>query len=87
MTLSVRLKPGASKNCIGKSFIEGYLPISVRARPVENGANIALIELLSKALDIPKSAIEISRGHTSKSKIIELSGIKNIPEEIYGKCF
>jgi len=87
MTLTVRLKPGASKNFIGKEMIEDVLPISVRARPVDNAANNALIEILSEALKIPKSAIEIIRGHTSKSKTVEISGITNIPEKIYGKCF
>jgi uncharacterized protein YggU (UPF0235/DUF167 family) len=82
----VRLKPGASKNCIGKELIEGALPISVRARPVENAANKALVELLSKALKVPKSSVEIIIGHSSKSKVVEISGINKIPEEIYGKC-
>ena len=47
--------------------------ISVRARPIDNMANIDLIKFLSYILDIPKSSIEIMSGHSSRLKKIHIS--------------
>ncbi len=44
--------------------------------PPEGGkANQKVVELLSKALKIPKSNIEIVRGETSRIKLIRIEGI------------
>lgn len=44
--------------------------------PPEGGkANRAVIELLSKALKVPKSSIEVVRGETSRNKVVFIEGI------------
>lgn len=54
---------------------EGKLKIRVTVPPEGGKANKAVIELLSKALKVPKSSIEIVRGDTSRNKVIFISGV------------
>jgi uncharacterized protein YggU (UPF0235/DUF167 family) len=42
---------------------------------VEGKANAALIELLSDALDVPKSCVSIVRGLASKTKAVTIIGL------------
>ena len=66
--VKLKISPNASKNAIIKD--ENGLKIKVTAQPVENKANKALIEFLSKELKVPKSLIEIVKGGTSKEKTV-----------------
>ena len=70
LLLTVRIVPNSSKNEIVKT--ENGMKIKITAQPVDGKANKALIEFLSKKLKIPKSAIEIVRGETSKEKTLFL---------------
>ena len=68
--ISVKVVPNSSKNSISD---EGdYLKIKLTAPPVDNKANKALIEYLSKLLKTPKTSIILKSGETSKNKIFEL---------------
>lgn len=68
--LTVRIVPNSSKNEIVKT--ENGIKVKITAQPVDGKANKALIEFLSKKIKIPKSAIEIVRGETSKEKTLLL---------------
>jgi uncharacterized protein (TIGR00251 family) len=71
---SVRLQPRASKNEI--VGLQGFsLKVRVTAPPVEGTANDALIELLSKALETSRRNVCIVSGHSSRTKVIEISGV------------
>ena len=74
-TLRVRLTPRADRNAI-VSFEEGVVLARVTAPPVEGAANAALIQLLSGALGIRKSAIIITGGATSRDKRVEIEGVQ-----------
>ena len=77
-SVTVKLTPGARKNeVVGWEedlFGERTLKISVTAIPEKGKANKAMIALLSKHWHIPKSAITIVRGGTSRTKILEIEG-------------
>ena len=45
-----------------------FIKVKVTAQPIENKANKALIEFLSKRFKIAKTSIEILKGDTSKEK-------------------
>jgi uncharacterized protein (TIGR00251 family) len=75
---SVRLTPKG-----GRDALEGWIAaadgnLHLKARvsaPPEGGkANKALIALLSKQLDAPKSAIRIVSGETARLKVVEIAG-------------
>jgi len=71
---SVRLQPRASKNeIVGLQSVS--LKVRVTAPPVEGMANDALIELLSKALETSRRNVCIVSGHSSRTKVIEISGV------------
>lgn len=74
--LVVRLKiiPNSSRNEI--IFENGSLKIKITAQPIENKANKALIEFLSKTFKIPKSNIQIIKGDTSKEKTLLFQGLE-----------
>ncbi|MCQ2744082.1 MAG: DUF167 domain-containing protein [bacterium] len=74
--LTVKIIPNSSKNDI--TIEDEYIKVKVTAQPIENKANKALIELLSKKLKIAKTNIEITKGLTSKEKtvLIKITDIK-----------
>ena len=74
--LRLRVTPNA-----GRDAIEGYetladgtevLRIRVAAVPDKGKANAAVITLLAKALRLPKSAITLASGETSRLKTVRL---------------
>jgi uncharacterized protein (TIGR00251 family) len=74
ITLSIRIQPRASKNEITR-MENGGLKIRLTAPPVDGAANEALIRLLTDKLSITRSQVEIVSGHTSRDKIIRISGV------------
>jgi uncharacterized protein YggU (UPF0235/DUF167 family) len=49
--------------------------IRVTAPPVDQAANTAVIALLAGVLDLPKRAIRIVAGETTRNKSIEIDGV------------
>ena len=47
-----------------------FIKVKVTAQPIENKANKALVEFLSKTFKVPKTSIEILKGDTSKEKTL-----------------
>lgn len=76
MRLTVRLTPKSAVDAIeGWGEDEQgrrYLKVRVRAAPIEGRANTALIVLLSKTLDIPKSRMTLLSGDTSRLKHLDI---------------
>ncbi len=70
--IKVRVKPRARKNAIDGVRNEALM-VSVTAAPEDGKANAAVIEVLSRALQHPKSLISVARGQTSRDKTLRLS--------------
>jgi len=51
---------------------DGGFIVRVKEAPVEGKANRAVIKLLSKHLGIPESHLRITRGFTSRTKVIQV---------------
>lgn len=79
LVIKVKIVPNSSKNEI--VLEEEFIKIKVTAQPIENKANKALIEFLSKKFKIPKTGIEILHGETSKEKTILLSTVDENKKE------
>lgn len=73
--LVVRLKiiPNSSRNEI--IWENEALKVKITAQPIENKANKALIEFLSKTLKTAKSNIQIIKGELNKEKTLLILGI------------
>ncbi len=75
LIIKLKISPNASKNEIIKNDTE--IKVKITAQPIENKANKALIEFLSKKLKIAKSNIEIVKGETSKEKTLLFKNISS----------
>lgn len=75
LIIKLKISPNASKNEIIKT--DEMVKVKVTAQPIENKANKALIEFLSKKFKVPKSSIEIIKGETSKEKTILFKNISS----------
>jgi len=53
----------------------GAVKIGVTAAPEGGKANDAVVKLLSKLLDVPKSNIEIISGHSARNKRVVIKGV------------
>lgn len=70
--VAVRVTPKARRN--HAEWGENGLKIWVTAPPDSGQANAAVMDLLAKRLRCPKSSIEITRGHTSRDKVVRFTG-------------
>ena len=78
VTLTVRAQPGAKNTAIAGVYGEGaatQLKIAVHAPPLERGANAALAAFVAEMFGIPKSAVELLSGESSRSKVFLLREI------------
>ena len=71
LLIRIKIVPNSSKNDL---IIEDeFIKVKVTAQPIENKANKALIEFLSKRFKVPKTNIKIVKGDTSKEKTLLFS--------------
>ncbi|KAK3347484.1 hypothetical protein B0H65DRAFT_150017 [Neurospora tetraspora] len=69
-----KVKPGASKTREGVIFItDEAVEICVAAQAKEGEANKAVVKVLSEALNLPKSNLEITQGLKSRAKTIAVA--------------
>lgn len=68
LIVKVKIVPNSSKNDI--ILEDEFIKVKVTAQPIENKANKALVEFLSKTFKVPKTSIEILKGDTSKEKTL-----------------
>lgn len=68
----VTVKPGSKKGPLVEVADDGSLTLFVRERAVDGAANDGVIKLLSDHFGVPKSRITILRGHTSRSKLVDV---------------
>jgi uncharacterized protein (TIGR00251 family) len=71
LTLLLKVKPGSSKDEISLDE-DGNLLVKIKERPIDGAANAYLLNYLSKAFNIRKSAVTLEKGTTSRYKKILL---------------
>jgi uncharacterized protein (TIGR00251 family) len=78
LRLMVRLTPRSGRDSLGGlREIEPGQPLllaRVAAAPVEGQANASLVKLLARTLGVPKSAVTIAAGETSRIKAVDIAG-------------
>jgi hypothetical protein len=76
--IAVRAQPGAAADrLVGKTNDEWKITLTAPA--VEGRANRACTEFLARLLGLPRSAISIVRGETSRRKLVQIDGMP-LPE-------
>lgn len=74
MDLDVRVTPRAGRSQVA-GVRDGVVQIKLAAAPVDGAANSELIDLLSRALKVPKRDIAIVSGEHSRSKRVRVAGM------------
>ena len=74
VTLAVHVVPRSARNEIA-GIHGGALRIRLNAPPVQRAANAALITLVAKTLGVPQRQVEIISGHSSRRKVLAVSGL------------
>jgi len=73
LTFKVRVVPRSSRSEIVGQH-DGALRVRIAAPPVEGAANLALVRLLARALDVSPGAVEIISGKSSRTKTVSIVG-------------
>ena len=76
VTLTLHIQPGARKTEVAGRHGEA-LKIRLAAPPVDGKANEALLRFVAETLGLPKSAVSLKSGQTSRRKVLEISGTTN----------
>jgi len=72
--LSCHVQPGAKRTAVAGVYGTS-LKVSLAAPPVDGKANRELCVFLAKKLKLPKSAVSLVSGQTSRDKVVFLPGI------------
>ncbi len=78
LRLAVRLTPrssadrilGIARDDAGRAMLK----VAVTAVPEDGRANAALVKLLAKTLDLPRTTVSVVSGHTARAKLVHLAG-------------
>lgn len=73
-TLTLHIQPGAKKSEVAGLHGDA-LKIRLAAPPVDGKANAALIEFVADRLGVPKSAVCLKSGQTSRRKVLEVANV------------
>jgi uncharacterized protein len=80
MRVSVRVKPGASRTKVGGQYGEpsagqgAVLVVFVAQRAVDGAATEGVMKAVAKAFGLRRADVELVRGHTARTKVLELTG-------------
>jgi uncharacterized protein (TIGR00251 family) len=76
--LDIRVTPRSARDAIEgiEQLASGQavLKVRVRALPTDGEANEAVVDLVAKALKLPKSNVSLERGGTSRVKTLRIAG-------------
>lgn len=75
--IAVRVQPGARRNALVDRLANGAWKIAVSAPPQGGRANEAVVELLAELLEVKRRDIVVARGVSSRSKSIEVTGLRD----------
>jgi uncharacterized protein len=70
----LRVSPGSRKTELAGRHGDGW-KVRVSAPPEGGRANDAVLELLAERVGLPRRALSIVSGQTSRDKVVEMNGI------------
>jgi len=71
MRIQVKVTPRAKRPGVATAA-DGTLAVKVRAPATDGRANDAVIEALAAHFGVPRRAVTIVHGHTSRRKLVEI---------------
>ena len=73
-TIAIKAIPNAPRSAV-VGWLGEALKVKVHAPPVEGRANEALCEFLADELGLPRRAVSVLRGDTSRQKLVRIEGL------------
>lgn len=74
LLLPLRVRPRAGREGF-PGLRAGRLLVAIREAPERGRANEAVLRLLSKALGLPRAALSLLGGATSRDKLVRIAGL------------
>ena len=74
VVIDIRVIPRSTKTVVAGTR-QNALLVRVAAPPVEGAANDAIVRLLARELDVPRSAVRIVAGERSREKRVQVDGV------------
>jgi uncharacterized protein (TIGR00251 family) len=72
--LDIRVIPRAAKAGVAGTR-DGAILVRLNAPPVDGAANAELIDLLARALDVPRRSVTIVSGTRGRAKRVRIDGV------------
>ena len=76
VVVTLRVTPRASRDAVGDVDDEGALRVRVTAAPADGAANKAVLGLMARTLHVPRSALSIVSGASSRHKRLRIEGVE-----------
>jgi hypothetical protein len=76
-TLAIKAIPNAPRSQV-VGWLGEALKVKVHAPPVEGRANEVLCEFLADTLGVPRRAVTVLRGDTSRQKLVRIEGLSPV---------
>lgn len=73
-TLAIKAIPNAPRNEV-VGWLGEAVKVKVHAPPVEGRANEVLCDFLAATLAVPRRAVTVLRGDTSRQKVVRIEGL------------
>jgi len=77
LRIAVRLTPRGGADRVD-GVVDGALRVRVAAAPADGAANEALLRLLGRELDIPRSGIRLVAGHAARAKVVTVAATADL---------
>lgn len=72
--LSIKAVPNASRSAV-VGWLGDALKVRLHAPPVEGKANDELCRFLAETLDLPRRAVTLAAGDSSRQKRVQIAGL------------
>lgn len=69
--INVRVIPRAKLNQVEEQP-DGTIRVHTTAAPTDGDANAAVIKMLARHFDVPKTSVKIIRGQNARDKVVEI---------------
>jgi uncharacterized protein (TIGR00251 family) len=74
VVLTLKVIPRSSVNAVAGVQADA-LKLKITAPPVDSAANAEVVRFLAQVLDVPRSAVQLLRGATSRHKQVQVVGL------------
>ena len=83
LVLALHVQPGAKRTEVAGTHGDA-LKIRLAAPPVDGKANAELLRFLAAAFDVPRHAVTLLRGETSRQKAVRIEAPLRRPDHEWG---